>query len=83
VQLLHNIEKMQQEKLSVEDEIDLKELFKIIWKRKIFVISFCLLITIGSVIYVYTKTPIYEVKSVMEIGFFVQLLHNIEYRKFL
>lgn len=60
---------MQQEKLSVEDEIDLKELFKIIWKRKIFVISFCLLITIGSVIYVYTKTPIYEVKSVMEIGF--------------
>ncbi len=61
--------KMQQERTFIEDEIDLKELFLIIWKRKIFIISFSLLITIISVVYVYTKTPIYEVKSIIEMGF--------------
>lgn len=60
---------MEQNKIIIEDEIDLKELFSIIWQRKIFVISFTLLITIVSIIYAYTKTPIYEVKSIMEIGF--------------
>jgi len=60
---------MEQNKILTEDEIDLKELFSIIWQRKIFVISFTLLITIVSIIYAYTKTPIYEVKSIMEIGF--------------
>ena len=60
---------MEQNKIIIEDEIDLKELFSVIWQQKIFVISFTLLITIVSIIYVYTKTPIYEVKSIMEIGF--------------
>ena len=60
---------MEQNKIIIEDEIDLKELFSVIWQRKIFVISFTLLITIVSIIYAYTKTPIYEVKSIMEIGF--------------
>ena len=60
---------MEQNKIIIEDEIDLKELFSVIWQQKIFVISFTLLITILSIIYVYTKTPIYEVKSIMEIGF--------------
>lgn len=60
---------MQQEKIFTEDEIDLKELFLIIWKRKIFIISFSLFITISSALYAYNKTPIYEVKSIMEIGF--------------
>ena len=60
---------MEQNKILLEDEIDLKELFSVIWQRKIFVISFTLLITIVSIIYAYTKTPIYEVKSIMEIGF--------------
>ena len=60
---------MEQNKIIIEDEIELKELFSVIWQRKIFVISFTLLITIVSIIYAYTKTPIYEVKSIMEIGF--------------
>lgn len=60
---------MEQNKIIIEDEIDLKELFSIIWQRKIFIIGFTIIITILSAIYVYTKTPIYEVKSIMEIGF--------------
>lgn len=60
---------MEQNKILIEDEIDLKKLFSVIWQKKIFVICFTLLITIVSTIYVYTKTPIYEVKSIMEIGF--------------
>lgn len=60
---------MEQNKIIIEDEIDLKELFSIIWQKKIFIISFTIIITILSAIYVYTKTPIYEVKSIMEIGF--------------
>ena len=60
---------MEQNKIIIEDEIDLKELFSIIWQKKIFIISFTIMITILSAIYVYTKIPIYEVKSIMEIGF--------------
>lgn len=60
---------MEQNEILIEDEIDLKKLFSVIWQKKIFVICFTLLITIVSTIYVYTKTPIYEVKSIMEIGF--------------
>ena len=60
---------MQQEKIYTEDEIDLRELFTIIWKKKIVIIIFSLFITICAGIYVYSKTPIYEVKSIMEIGF--------------
>ena len=60
---------MQQEKQYAEDDIDLRELFSIIWKRRIFIVGFTLLITIISAIYIYNKTPIYEVKSIMEIGF--------------
>ncbi len=60
---------MQQEKQYAEDDIDLRELFSIIWKRRIFIVGFTLLITIISAIYIYNKTPLYEVKSIMEIGF--------------
>ena len=52
-----------------EDEIDLRELFKTIWEKKLFIIIFTLIVTFCSVVYVYIKTPIYEVKSIMEIGF--------------
>lgn len=52
-----------------EDEIDLKELFITIWKRKLFIISFTFVVTLCAGIYAYTKTPIYEVKSIIEIGF--------------
>ncbi len=51
-----------------EDEIDLKELFKTIWNKKVFIIIFTSVITVIAVIYSLSKTPIYEVKSTIEIG---------------
>ena len=53
----------------IEDEIDLKELFATIWKRKIFIATLTLGVTLCAGIYAYTKTPIYEVKSYIELGF--------------
>ena len=52
-----------------EDEIDLKELFKTIWDKKVFIIIFTTILNILSIIFVLTKTPIYEVKSVVKIGY--------------
>lgn len=59
---------MQNQKYLQEDEIDLKELFKTIWKYKIFILVFTFIVTILSIIYVSLKTPIYQVKSVIKIG---------------
>ncbi|QKF58943.1 Wzz/FepE/Etk N-terminal domain-containing protein [Aliarcobacter lanthieri] len=59
---------MQNEKYIQEDEIDLKELFKTIWNKKIFIVIFTSIITILSIVYVSLKIPIYEVKSVVKIG---------------
>jgi len=53
----------------IEDEIDLKELFKTILKYKKFIFIFTLLITLVSIVYAYSKQPIYEVKSNLQIGF--------------
>ncbi len=52
-----------------EDEIDLKELWKIIVKKKIFILLFTFIITSIALIWVMTRTPIYEVKSNIQIGF--------------
>lgn len=52
-----------------EDEIDLRELFKILVRYKIFIAIFTFIITVSAIIYAYTKTPIYEVKSNVELGF--------------
>ena len=52
-----------------EDEIDLKELWKIIAKKKIFILLFTFIITSIALIWVMTRTPIYEVKSNIQIGF--------------
>ena len=57
-----------QEKYLQEDEIDLRELFKTIWARRFFVITFTLVVTVLAAIYAYTKTPIYEAKALVEIG---------------
>ena len=58
-----------QEKQFTEDEIDLKELFSTIWEKRLFIAIFTLVITLCAGIYVFVKTPIYEVKSIIEIGF--------------
>ena len=60
---------MQENKPLEEDEIDLKELFKTIWDKKIFIILFTLAITVLATVYAYSKTPIYEVKSIVRIGY--------------
>ena len=57
-----------QEKYLQEDEIDLKELFKTIWAKKIFIVIFTLVVTILAGFYAYSKTPIYEAKALLEIG---------------
>jgi LPS O-antigen subunit length determinant protein (WzzB/FepE family) len=57
-----------EEKVYVEEEIDLRELFLIVARKKYFILGFTLLITLLAVIYVSIKTPIYEVKALLEIG---------------
>ena len=59
---------MKENKLLAEDEIDLRELFKTIWAKKVFIAIFTFVITVLAAIYAYTKTPIYEAKVLVEIG---------------
>ena len=59
---------MQENRYIQEDEIDLRELFKIIWDKKNFIILFTLAITVLATVYAYSKTPIYEAKALVEIG---------------
>ena len=59
---------MQENRCIQEDEIDLKELFKTIWAKKIFIVIFTLVVTILAGFYAYSKTPIYEAKALVEIG---------------
>ncbi|BAK70333.1 Wzz/FepE/Etk N-terminal domain-containing protein [Aliarcobacter butzleri] len=61
---------MQNQKYLQEDKIDLRELFKIIWNYKIFVLVFTSIITFIALIYVLLKNPIsiYQGKMYLEIG---------------
>ena len=61
---------MQNQKYLQEDEIDLRELFKTLWKYKIFVLVFTSMITFIALIYVLLKNPIpiYQGKMYLEIG---------------
>ena len=52
-----------------EDEIDLRELFKILSNYKTFIALFTLFVTIAVTVYISFKTPIYEVKSNVQIGY--------------
>ena len=49
---------MQENKQLAEDEIDLRELFKSIWAKRVFVAIFTLIITLISFIYILLKNPI-------------------------
>ena len=57
-----------------EDEIDLKELFGILWAKKTLIIGITTLITVIAGIYAFNKTPIYEATALVEIGNYK--LHN-------
>lgn len=52
-----------------EDEIDLRELWKIIVKKRIFIMVFTSIIASIALIWVMTRIPIYEVKSSIQIGY--------------
>jgi LPS O-antigen subunit length determinant protein (WzzB/FepE family) len=52
-----------------EDEIDLKELINALLRKKKFIILITSAFTILSIAYAYLKTPIYEVKSNIKVGF--------------
>jgi LPS O-antigen subunit length determinant protein (WzzB/FepE family) len=57
-----------EEKVYVEEEIDLRDLFKTVWDRRIFILVFTLVVTMLAIVYLIIKTPIYEVKALVEIG---------------
>ena len=61
---------MQNQKYLQEDEIDLRELFKTLWKHKIFILVFTSMVTFIALIYVLLKNPIpiYQGKMYLEIG---------------
>jgi uncharacterized protein involved in exopolysaccharide biosynthesis len=51
-----------------EDEIDLKELFKTIWAKKVFIVAFTGIVTVLAIIYALGATKIFEAKAIVEIG---------------
>ena len=61
---------VQENKILNEDEIDLRELFKTIWDKRVFIIIFTFIITLISFIYVLLKnpTPVYEGILSVQIG---------------
>jgi len=60
---------MENRRVINEDEIDLRELFVTLWKKKWFIGFFTLIVTILAIVYAYMKTPIYEVKSNIRVGY--------------
>lgn len=51
-----------------EDEIDLRELFRVLWARRKFIIVFTLFITLLAVVYAFVKPSVYSGNVVIEIG---------------
>ena len=58
-----------QTKEYVEEEIDLKELFFVLVKKKYFILIFTFITTVLALVYVSLQTAVYEVKSVVRIGY--------------
>lgn len=53
---------------SIDNEIDLKNMFNIIWDKKLVIIALTGLVTVLSVVFALTRTPIYQSKAVIELG---------------
>jgi len=64
-----------------DDEIDLRELFKTLWDKKIFIVLFTFFVTMGSIVYVSSKNPIpiYQGNVMIEIGEIKNENGNISY----
>jgi len=52
-----------------EDEIDLREVLRTILRYKTFIILFTLAVTLAAGVYAYLKTPIYEIKADVQVGY--------------
>jgi len=57
-----------QRPLIQEDEIDLRELFGTLWKKRVFIVLFTCSVTVLAIVYALLKTPIYEARALVEIG---------------
>ena len=53
---------MQENKLLAEDEIDLRELFKTIWAKRVFITIFTFIVTVLAAVYAYTKHQYMKLK---------------------
>lgn len=51
-----------------EDEIDLRELFRTLFKNKKIIVIITLLVTLSALIYAFTIPKVYEAKAVLKIG---------------
>jgi len=51
----------------VEEEIDLREIFLILWQKRKFIVGFTVILTLFSIIYALTLKKVYEAKSVIMI----------------
>ncbi len=60
---------MEKNQMYCEDEIDLKELVNLILRKKLTILLITAFFTLISLIYVFIKTPIYEVKSNVKVGY--------------
>ena len=58
------------QKVEYKDEIDLKELFLTIWKRRIFVVMFTFILTFFGALFAFFKpyAPMYQGQMIIEIG---------------
>ena len=68
---------MQEKQYLEEDEIDLRELFKTIYNKRWFIFIFTMCVSVASLIYVLTRTPIYEAKALIEIGNYKSVNNSI------
>lgn len=51
-----------------EDEIDLKELFKTLWVKKVFIVVFTTVVTVLAIIYALMAPKVYEANAIFKIG---------------
>jgi len=60
---------LQEKQYLEEDEIDLRELFKTVYNKRWFIFIFTMCVTLCAIIYAFSKTPLYEVNTVVRIGY--------------
>lgn len=59
---------MQQHNTIQEDEIDLREVFLTLWKKRVFITIFTTIAIFIGILYSFLRVPVYEVKALVEIG---------------